>query len=113
MYVAFTLLVCSNFPFEILSLDGSDTPSKPALGYGWTIEPDAGNEAERLHRSTVELWSVFLAVSLTRLAGLVSRHSDGGPPSSPLDSARQRGYAVALPRSSISDPTPVSLYLLS
>jgi hypothetical protein len=106
IYVACTLLVCSNVSFETLDLDGSDFPSQLDPRSGYAIEPEAGNDAERLHRAEgAALGAETPSAPLPRQVGLVSRHPREDLTSAPFHAARARGYRVALPRAAIPDPS--------
>jgi len=102
IYVVCTLLVFSYILFDVLDLDGSDLPLRHPLERT-VIVAEVAKDTEHVYSlDRSEFWMdlLLLAVSgeaasvrLTRVLIFSS-----------LDSARSRGYRVALLRSSTIDP---------
>jgi len=105
IYIVCAVLVCSYIFFDVLDLDGSDFPLKQHPLERTAIVAEVAKDT--VHAYSLEkpetvisffVLSLFLAGEATR-ARLMSRVAFA-----PLDSARTRGYRIALPRSSPSDP---------
>jgi hypothetical protein len=105
IYIVSMLLVFSYILFDVLDLDGSDFPRPRAPVERNVVVAEVPKEIKQAYLSErTELWvdhSVLVPamfdesvhVRLTRMLTF-----------SPLESARTRGYRIALPRSSPSDP---------
>jgi hypothetical protein len=105
IYIVSVLIVFSYVFFEVLDLDGSDFPRPHAPVERNVVIAEVPKEIKITYwQHRADLWvahSVLLpAISSEalwfRLAALLTF--------SPLNSARARGYRVALPRSSPTDP---------
>ena len=102
IYVVCTLLVFSYILFDVLDLDGSDLPSRHPLERT-VIVAEVAKDTEHVYSlDRSEFWMdlLLLAVSGEAASVRLTRVLIF----SPLDSARSRGYRVALPRSSTIDP---------
>src|SRR5215467_8783797 len=105
IYIVCMLVVFSYILFDVLDLDGSDFPRPRAPVERNVVVAEVPKEIKQAYLSErTELWvdhSVLVPatpdesvhVRLTRMLTF-----------SPLESARTRGYRIALPRSSPSDP---------
>ena len=105
IYIASMLLVFSYILFDVLDLDGSDFPRPRAPVERNVVVAEVPKEIKQAYLSErTELW-----VDHSVLVPAMSGESVQVRPTrtltfSPLDSARTRGYRIALPRSSPSDP---------
>ena len=102
IYVVCTLLVFSYILFDVLDLDGSDLPLRHPLERT-VIVAEVAKDTEHVYSlDRSEFWMdlLLLAVSGEAASVRLTRVLIF----SPLDSARSRGYRVALPRSSTIDP---------
>lgn len=105
IYIVSMLLVFSYILFDVLDLDGSDFPRPRAPVERNVVVAEVPKDIKHAYLSErTELWvdhsvpvpAMFdesVHVRLTRMLTF-----------SPLESARTRGYRIALPRSSPSDP---------
>ena len=105
IYIVCMLLVFSYILFDVLDLDGSNFPRPRAPVERNVVVAEVPKDIKQAYLpDETELWVDHLAlvpaisgesihVSLTRALTF-----------SPLDFARTRGYRIALPRSSPSDP---------
>jgi hypothetical protein len=105
IYIVSMLLVFSYILFDVLDLDGSDFPRPRAPVERNVVVAEVPKEIKQAYLSErTELWvdhsvlvpSVSGESVHVRLARMLTF--------SPLESARTRGYRIALPRSSPSDP---------
>ena len=104
IYIACTLLISSYIFFDVLDLDGSDFGSRryPVKG-NVSVE----NGLEEVERSSLPESSEDISRHFTADQGeLISVRSTKETRKSRLESTRDHGYRVALPRSSVSDPFP-------
>jgi len=107
-YLVCTLLVFSYILFEVLDIDGSNFPLNPHPLDRTAIVAEVANDAARFY--SIEKSELSHDVSL--LAQAIAYETLWGRLAQaftfkPLNSVRTRGYRVALPRSSPSDPFPL------
>jgi hypothetical protein len=103
-YLICTVLVFSYILFDVLDLDGSDFPLQPHPLQRTSIVAEVSKDVKRSHlpdriepRVDLVLFPIISGESLRfRLTKVLTF--------SPVGFARTRGYRVALPRSSPTDP---------
>ena len=105
IYVVCTVLVFSYIFFDVLDLDGSDFPRPRAPVERNVVVAELPKDIKHAYLpDRTELW-VDHSVLVPAMSGeSVHVPLTGALTFSPLDSARTRGYRIALPRSSPSDP---------
>ncbi|HUK41760.1 MAG TPA: hypothetical protein VLX11_11965 [Candidatus Acidoferrales bacterium] len=104
-YIVCAVLVCSYIFFDVLDLDGSDFPLKQHPLERTAIVAEVAKDTVHAYSLEKPEFSVNLPVLSQSLAGEATRARLMRVVAfAPLDSARTRGYRVALPRSSPSDP---------
>jgi hypothetical protein len=105
IYIICTVFVFSYVFFDVLDLDGSDFPLKRHPLERTVVVAKVATDTEHAYSvHQPELRSDFAALSLAVSASLVFNRVTRVSTFSPLNSARTRGYRVALPRSSPTDP---------
>lgn len=104
-YIVCMLLVFSYILFDVLDLDGSDFPRPRAPVERNVVVAEVPKEIKQAYLpDRTELW-VDHSVLVPAMSGeSVHVRLTRALTFSPLDSARTRGYRIALPRSSPSDP---------
>jgi hypothetical protein len=104
-YIVCMLLVFSYILFDVLDLDGSDFPRPRAPVERNVVVAEVPKEIKQAYLpDRTELW-VDRSVLVPTMSGeSVHVRLTRGLTFSPLDSVRTRGYRIALPRSSPSDP---------
>ena len=105
IYIVCAVLVCSYIFFDVLDLDGSDFPLKQHPLERTAIVAEVAKDTVHAYSLEKPETSINLSIlsqclaeeaTWARLMRVVAI--------APLDSARARGYRIALPRSSPSDP---------
>jgi hypothetical protein len=105
IYLICTVIVFSYIFFDVLDLDGSDFPLKRQPLERTAIVAEVAKDTDHAY----SVGRPELRVDVSTLSQAFSGHTlsirlAGQSRFSPLDSARTRGYRIALPRSSPSDP---------
>ena len=105
IYIVCMLLVFSYILFDVLDLDGSDFPRPRGPVERNVVVAELPKEIKQAYLpDRTELW-VDHSVLVPAMSGeSVHVWLTRALTFSPLDSARTRGYRIALPRSSPSDP---------
>jgi hypothetical protein len=104
IYIICTVFVFSYVFFDVLDLDGSDSPLKRHPLERTVVVAKVATDTEHAYSvHQPELWSDFATLSLAVSGGLVFNRITRVLTFSPLKSARTRGYRIALPRSSPAD----------
>ena len=105
IYIVCMLLVFSYILFDVLDLDGSDFPRPRGPIERNVVVAELPKEIKQAYLlDRTELW-VDHSVLVPAMSGeSVHVWLTRALTFSPLDSARTRGYRIALPRSSPSDP---------
>lgn len=107
IYIACTVIVFSYIFFDVLDLDGSNFPLPLGPVKSSAIVKDVQRDIKRSYLpGMTQLWGHLSALFQDSEVDLIPLdHTEKlGLPR--LDSFRGRGYRVALPRSSTSDPSP-------
>jgi len=105
IYIVCAVLVCSYIFFDVLDLDGSDFPLKQHPLERTAIVAEVAKDTVDAYSLAKPETSVNLSVLSQSLAGEATRiRLMRVVVFAPFDSARTRGYRIALPRSSPSDP---------
>ena len=106
-YIACTVLVSSYILFEVLDLDGSDFPSQRYPAKGAFLSANDLKDIERVYLpKPLNVWGDASNHFTGNPRELGSFYKTTEPRKSRLDSTRDHGYRVALPRSSIPDAFP-------
>ncbi len=106
-YIICTLLVFSYILFEVLDLDGSNFPLNQLPLDRTAIVAEVIKETPRVYLlERAEFWAEFLSLSLGPPREALWARLVRALTFSPLSTVRIRGYRIALPRSSPSDPFP-------
>jgi hypothetical protein len=105
-FFASVFFILSYICFDILDLDESNLAAKshPVRRVIVMAEAEAPTEFDHSFQFNVEPFPFFTATVLTHVADSLTATQDRGFASSRLNFQRLRGYRVALPRSSPSDP---------
>lgn len=107
VYIVCTVIVFSYIFFDVLDLDGSNFPLPLSPVKSSVIVSDVQKNIQRSYLSGLtELWDHLFALPVDGQTDLVPSDPAKKPKPSVLDSSRDRGYRVALPRSSTSDSSP-------
>ena len=105
IYVVCIAFVFSYIFFDVLDLDGSDFPRPRAPVERNVVVAEVPKEIKQAYLpDKTELWVDNLALVPAISGESVDVRLTRALTFSPLDSARTRGYRIALPRSSPSDP---------
>ena len=105
IYIVCMLLVFSYILFDVLDLDGSDFPRPRAPVERNVVVAEVPKEIKQAYLpDRTELWVDHSVLVPAMPGGSVQVRLTRTLTFSPLDSARTRGYRIALPRSSPSDP---------
>ena len=99
------LVVFSYILFDVLDLDGSDFPRPRAPVERNVVVAEVPKEIKQAYLSErTELWVDHSVLVPAMFGESVHVRLTRALTFSPLESARTRGYRIALPRSSPSDP---------
>jgi hypothetical protein len=105
IYVVCIASVFSYIFFDVLDLDGSDFPRPRAPVERNVVVAEVPKEIKQAYLpDKTELWVDHLALVPAISGESVDARLTSALTFSPLDSARTRGYRIALPRSSPPDP---------
>jgi hypothetical protein len=105
IYLICTVIVFSYIFFDVLDLDGSDFPLKRHPLERTAIVAEVAKDTDHAYsEGRPELWVDVSTLSQAFSGHTLSIRLARQSRFSPLDSARTRGYRIALPRSSPSDP---------
>ena len=105
IYIVCMLLVFSYILFDVLDLDGSDFPRPRAPIERSVVVAEVPKEIKQTYLSEgTEFWVDHSVLVPAMSGGSVHVRLTRALTFSPLESVRTRGYRIALPRSSPSDP---------
>jgi hypothetical protein len=107
IYIVCMVLAFSYIFFDVLDLDGSDSASPWIPTERSIIVAEAQKDVDRLYLLVLARLLGYAPALFTASSGeLIQPQRTEVYRSSPLDSARSRGYRSALPRSSPEDSSP-------
>jgi hypothetical protein len=103
-YIICTVFIVFYIIFDILDVDGSDFPTTRAPVQRTVVMIEVPKFTANVHPADMnDVWVNVIALLLAEPEKTVRREALEVPRPVALNTARVRGYRVALPRSSISD----------